>query len=329
MVSSNIVGCLEGHDIEEYNQIVAPWDVNLCQTSSGQFHGRMEYLQVNGIIVYREHWSQSVLATGATPPGYFMFGNTLQPEKRTDWCGQVIGPEIFACGNPGSETHFVTPKDSRHLVILIPDHLMRSYFGKEAIEAILANQRHHLDGIRQGASTLIPGMNRMLDSYQKRPELLSDVQECQAIESQLLAEVAKIFPPDTGEAHRPGPQTRREAYRRAIELGDGLKKRVTVPEFAALTGVSQRTLELAFQEAAGITPQKYLRWRRMHMAHHDLLAQDPKYTRITDVTTSLGFTELGRFAVEYKRLFGESPSETLRNRRPATPRRLIDVLTSS
>ena len=329
MVSSNIVGCLEGHDIEEYNQIVAPWDVILRQTSSGQFHGRMEYLQVNGIIVYREHWSQSVLATGATPPGYFMFGNTLQPEKRTDWCGQVIGPEIFACGSPGGETHFAVPKDSRHLVILIPDHLMRSYFGKEAIAAILANQRHHLEGTRQGASTLIPGMNRILDSYQKRPELLSDVQECQAIEQRLLAEVAKIFPPDAGVAHPPGPKPRRKTFLRAIELCDDLKKRITVPEVAALTGVSQRTLELSFKEAAGITPQKYLRWRRMQMAHHVFLAQDPKHTRITDVTTSLGFTELGRFAVEYKRLFGESPSETLRSRRPATPRRLIDVLTSS
>ena len=54
-MSSNIVGWLEGHDIEEYNQIVNPWDVILRQTSPGYFHGRMEYLQVNGIIVYREH----------------------------------------------------------------------------------------------------------------------------------------------------------------------------------------------------------------------------------------------------------------------------------
>ena len=328
-MSSNIVGRLEGYDIEEYNQIVNPWDVILRQTSPGQFHGRMEYLQVNGIIVYREHWSQSVLATGATPPGYFMFANTLLPEKRTDWCGQVVGHSSLAYGHPGCETHFATPKASRHVVILIPDHLMRSYFGKEAIEAVLANQCHHLDGIRQGASTLIPGVNRMIDSYQKRPELLSDVQECQAIESQLLAEVAKIFPPDTGKAHRPGPKPRREAFRRAVELGDDLKYKITVPEFAALTGVSQRTLELAFKEAVGITPRKYLRWRRMQTAHHNLLAQGPLSTRVTDVAAHWGFTELGRFAVEYKRLFGESPSQTLRNRRPATSRRLIDVMTQS
>ena len=255
-----------------------------------------------------------------------MFGNTLLPEKRLDWCGQVIGPEIFACGCPGSETHFAIPKDSRHLVILIPDHLMRSYFGKEAIEAVLANQRHHLDGIRQGASTLIPGMNRMLDSYQKRPELLSDVQERQAIESQLLAEVAKIFPPDTGKAHRPGPKPRREAFRRAIELGDGLKQRITVPEFAALTGVSQRTLELAFQETLGISPRRYLRWHRMQNVHRELQTKDAESASVTEVAAHWGFSELGRFAVEYKRLFDVSPSVTLRNRNTSTPKRILDLL---
>ena len=325
MMSNNLAGLLEGHDIEEYNQIVDPWDVILHQTSPGRFHGRMEYLQVNGIMVYREHWSQSVLATGATPPGYFMFGNTLSSEKHTHWCGRDIGRGILAYGHPGSETNFATPKGSGHLVILVPDHLMRSYFGKEAIEFALASQRHHLSGIGQGASRLIPGMNRMIDNYLQHPELLADAGECQAIESQLLGELAKIFPADTGEAHLPGPKSRYKVFRRAIDISEDLNKLITVPEFASLAGVSQRTLERTF-EAVGITPQKYLRWRRMQAAHYDLLVQDQESTRVTDVAAHWGFTELGRFAVEYKRLFAESPSETLNNHRPATPRRFIDVI---
>jgi AraC-like DNA-binding protein len=32
---------------------------------------------------------------------------------------------------------------------------------------------------------------------------------------------------------------------------------------------------------------------------------------VTEIATGLGFVELGRFSVEYRRMFGESPSETL------------------
>jgi AraC-like DNA-binding protein len=45
------------------------------------------------------------------------------------------------------------------------------------------------------------------------------------------------------------------------------------------------------------------------------VSADPTLRTVTEIVTEHGFWELGRFSVEYRALFGESPSTSLR--RPA------------
>jgi AraC-like DNA-binding protein len=50
----------------------------------------------------------------------------------------------------------------------------------------------------------------------------------------------------------------------------------------------------------------------MNLARRALRNAHTANTSVTEVAMQLGFWELGRFAVQYKSLFGESPSTTLR-----------------
>ncbi|WP_428356624.1 hypothetical protein [Methyloprofundus sp.] len=64
----------------------------------------------------------------------------------------------------------------------------------------------------------------------------------------------------------------------------------------------------------------------MHNVHSELLGSDAESTTITKVATHWGFTELGRFAVDYKQFYGESPSLTLKRRKASPKKRLSDIM---
>jgi len=76
--------------------------------------------------------------------------------------------------------------------------------------------------------------------------------------------------------------------------------------------VSERQLFRAFDAEVGMSPARYLKRYRLTQARLELRAADPADTTVTDVAVSWGFWELGRFAVDYRRLFGECPSQSLR-----------------
>jgi AraC-like DNA-binding protein len=298
----------------------------LRQMSPGPFHGRIEYVELNGLLIYREHWTRRILATGATPEGYFVFGGSLSPRNSVDWCGGEANSRQLAFGRPSSEVDMVFPHQSHHAALLVPEDLMLHYFGEESIAAALSSNRHHLGCNEQPGCDLIARIDRVVSKYLANAGLLADARECKAVESQLMNDLAGSFPDGNAQDHRITPTQRRKAFRRAIEFGEGLCEPITVPEYAAVTGVSQRTLELTFQETLGITPRQYLRWHRQHRVHCDLRAKDAGASTVSAIAAGWGFSEMGRFAVEYKRLFGESPSVTLRSRKTPPPKRLSDIL---
>jgi AraC-like DNA-binding protein len=86
---------------------------------------------------------------------------------------------------------------------------------------------------------------------------------------------------------------------------------VHISELSEVFKVNRRMLHRAFIEAVGIPPITFLRRKRLGDVHAVLLTGRP-HLLIKAVAIEHGFLELGRFAGEYRKLFGEKPSETLR-----------------
>ena len=72
---------------------------------------------------------------------------------------------------------------------------------------------------------------------------------------------------------------------------------------------------LGFQEAFGMSPVAYHKRLRLNGARRQLLRASPHETTVTQVALDWGFDHFGRFSVDYRQLFSESPISTLRKRR--------------
>jgi AraC-like DNA-binding protein len=89
----------------------------------------------------------------------------------------------------------------------------------------------------------------------------------------------------------------------------------TSRDLAVIAGVGVRVLQESFKQHLGMSPLTYLRRMRLDGVHAELRTADPWQVSVSEVAVRWGFTHLGRFAGAYRERFGESPSQTLKNRR--------------
>jgi len=135
-----------------------------------------------------------------------------------------------------------------------------------------------------------------------------------AFEDTLLGSVLYAHQSDMSDAIHVGALSTAcpRSVRRAEQyIESHLSEPISVDDLARAAEVSTRALFDAFRRFRETTPMAWLRQRRLHAARQALLEGGPG-TMVAQVAARWGFAHQGRFAAEYSRAFGESPSQTLR-----------------
>jgi AraC-like DNA-binding protein len=135
---------------------------------------------------------------------------------------------------------------------------------------------------------------------------------------QLLIEGLLLTQPHnyTDELSDDGMPASQAVVKRAIDLMRCYPESAwTTAELARATGVSSRALQKAFARSGEPPPMTYLRQLRLHRVRCELAdaSRTGSQAAVTTAAGRWGFVHLGRFAQQYRQLFGESPSQTVRN----------------
>jgi len=103
-----------------------------------------------------------------------------------------------------------------------------------------------------------------------------------------------------------------EALHRAVAFIESEAARpIRLTDIAAAAGIGSRALQYDFARHYNTTPMRYLRSVRLERAHRDLQKADPQSgDTIASIAARWGFFSPGRFAMQYRSVYGRSPHHT-------------------
>ena len=239
--------------------------------------------------------------------------------------GITHGPDMLGWFHPGAGVEVITPPgfSTVTLTVPIPDfhHALNLLF-PEFPDQLL----HHSAALAPDPSSL-----RDLDSLiaSLRPLINAQPAEATPPDGPSLLHHAEPLAIDrfiaallSGCSNRhllPSPRLshRFQKLRAARDfIHAHLDRPLATSEICAAVGLSRRGLELLFRTLLDVSPATYLRHQRLHRARQALLAAQPAPGTVKRIALTAGFWHLGRFASDYRSLFGESPATTLATRPP-------------
>ena len=89
---------------------------------------------------------------------------------------------------------------------------------------------------------------------------------------------------------------------------------ITIEELVRVTSASARTIFHQFKQSRGLSPMAFVKEVRLRRAR-DMLERTDVSHSVTETALTCGFGNLGHFAKDYFKRFGERPSDTIKRRK--------------
>jgi AraC-like DNA-binding protein len=286
------------------------FSLDAVQLEPGDYRCEIDFVATGSTFLYRENYPRRTHLRGELLGDRFGVAIPLAgPAVR--FAGEEMNSACIASAMTGEEMDLFVEAGVRQAVVLVDREKLhrRAEAGGLPAHVLRAldcrRRRMPLDARSEAVARFRRSLVGLLNSAAQGDLRLEGPQFEEFVMNSILSAV------DVSEAPVGLPPAC-VLVRRATEMDDAASTGLRITALCGLLRVSHSTLEASFKSVTRLTPQVFLRLRRLNRSRTALLAADPLQESVTDVATQMGFTELGRFAVRYRELFGESPSETLR-----------------
>jgi len=307
-------GRLDCESLEELADATSGWEFDWRQLDRGPLRANLLQIETSSTLVSQFRVNRKFHQRGASPPGMRTFGIVGAQSTPVAWNGREWLKdhiEVFptqdlyeAVSHPGFQGDGVSvPEDkirSTAETLGLPDPLERLPAGSCFVEA---------DPLRM--QVLRRSLAMLYSAVSDPNHVPLDEKTCSELDFEIRSSL--VFALASGldtDVRTPAATVRSSALRLALDYIENLADSApTVKDICRATGASYRTLNYAFLERFGVAPKQYLQAVRLSGVRKDLRRMGPD-SAITDTANNWGFWHMGQFARDYRRQFGELPSET-------------------
>jgi AraC-like DNA-binding protein len=300
-------------DPDDFAKSVPGASVNLVLTKPGIFKARLTWARLPNLTLVRCQEVVPRVTFLTLKPGLVFVSFPTRFDPPLIWNGVEIRPGIIVLHGPGEQICQRTSGDCGWgLVSLRPDVLTR--YGRVLLhrEVVPPTGAKFLKPPRQIADKLLRLHGQICRLVEAKAEMILHREVVRALDHDLLRALVLCL---TGEeVHSDRGKRRRHLNAVAtfeMALASCQPAHRPMSELAAAAGVPERTLRLRCAKFVGLSPGRYARMRRLQLVRAALRRADPAAASVEAIATQYGFLEPGRFAVQYRAIFGESPSTTL------------------
>lgn len=307
---------LSALDVDEHAGNLGKWNQRYDQLSSGSFQGTLSEVWIGDTQIFREITTQSVVEQGQAWTGARLFGVPMAMNGSGSFCDRPLhNDSIFSFG-PGSEFSLHSPKKFDVVGIAIKEEHYRHVVAslEEAGSRRMLSDCPTVMRCRSGLAELRAFVDALFDVFDNNSEILFHPTVQKTIHSALLGHICDAI---QAASDLPAPLPTYQARKAMVERAKhyvltNLHDTVTIAELCEALKTSRRTIQYCFNEVLHTNPVQYLRAIRLNNVRRELRNGNPALTQVQDVAARWGFWHLSHFATDYRAMFGELPSDTLR-----------------
>ena len=296
-----------------FQAAISTADLQLLPTARGQFRAELTKVCFDQLWMQRFYQNLPLINAGAMKPGrkVFTFFTSAEPAAMRHCGMDVLSGDIIVNNFDG--IHQQTEAEFRLGSMSLTTHRLDAACKAITSREFSGSPLKHL--VRPNAAL----MSRLLKLHEMVGQIATTVPEvlempgaARSLEQQLIHILVRCITENVSTQMTSGGHRHDKIVARFEEyLEANPNMPLYVPEICAAIGAAERTLRNGCEEHLGMGPIRYLALRRMHLVRRALLRAVYSTTTVTSIATDHGFWELGRFAVNYHSLFGETPSMTL------------------
>jgi AraC family transcriptional regulator, ethanolamine operon transcriptional activator len=257
--------------------------------------------------------STNAVVEGAPQPGGISIFLLTQGLSAMTGNGQRFDEISMLVAQPGDEFCIAADSWRRWCSLYIPNEFLAA--AKQDSLATAGCRRGVMQLPLHRIARFRAVIQQLDESVQRAPDSFRSAAAQKAAQQKLVLEVLNVLAVPSDVEPKPGRHVvpRNQIIRQSMEFVEQHNgEYLSVEQLAIAAGVSERTLRDAFQHYFGVAPVRYLNRRTLHQVRRALKAADPTVATVTEIATQFGVWQLGRFARDYRLLFGELPAETLR-----------------